>query len=42
MAGTDIETDSIAPAGGDVELRPTGRLLSFLGRHQLPFLTLLC
>jgi 4-amino-4-deoxy-L-arabinose transferase-like glycosyltransferase len=42
MAETETGTDSIAPAGGDVELRPPGRFLSVLGRHPLPFLALLC
>lgn len=42
MVETETETDSIAPAGDEAELWSPGRLLGFLGRHPLPFLTLLC
>ena len=39
MAETETGTDSVAPAA---ETPPPGRFLAFLGRHPLPFLTLLC
>jgi 4-amino-4-deoxy-L-arabinose transferase-like glycosyltransferase len=42
MAETETETDSIAPVGHEAGLRSSGRILGFLGRHPLPFLTLLC
>jgi 4-amino-4-deoxy-L-arabinose transferase-like glycosyltransferase len=39
MAETETGTDSLAPAA---EGPVPGRFLAFLGRHPLPFLTLLC